>query len=165
MFVAGRFRLLSLASMMTSPSSLAKVVDGTAVAAYVHCLSHSHLLLNSIYSIRSLRQDIAKQIKSTQSIFPRFHPQLAIVQAGERPDSSVYVRMKSKAAQEVGIKFRHVAVPVESTAEEIVQIVKKLNEDESINGILVQLPLGDQVTSAGERLVTEAISPEKDVDG
>lgn len=73
--------------------------------------------------------------------------------------------MKSKAAQEVGIKFRHVSVPVESTAEEIVQIVKKLNGDESINGILVQLPLGDQVTSAGERLVTEAVSPEKDVDG
>ena len=165
MFVAGRFRLLSLRSMMTSPSSLAKVIDGTAVAAYVHCLSHSPLLLYPIYSIRSLRQDIAKQIKSTQGTFPRFQPQLAIVQAGERPDSSVYVRMKSKAAQEVGIKFRHVTVPIESTAEEIVQIVKKLNADESINGILVQLPLGDQVTSAGERLVTEAVSPEKDVDG
>ena len=151
--------------MMTSPSSFAKVIDGTAVAAYVHCLLHSPLLLNSIYSIRSLRQDIAKQIELTQGIFPRFQPQLAIVQAGERPDSSVYVRMKSKAAQEVGIKFRHVTVPIESTAEEIVLIVKKLNADESINGILVQLPLGDQVTSAGERLVTEAVSPEKDVDG
>jgi methylenetetrahydrofolate dehydrogenase (NADP+) / methenyltetrahydrofolate cyclohydrolase / formyltetrahydrofolate synthetase len=151
--------------MMTSPSSLAKVIDGTAVAAYVHCLLYSPLLLNSIHSIRSLRQDIAKQIKLTQGAFPRFQPQLAIVQAGERPDSSVYVRMKSKAAQEVGIKFRHVTVPIESTAEEIVQIVKKLNADESINGILVQLPLGDQVTSAGERLVTEAVSPEKDVDG
>ena len=165
MFVAGRSRLLSLRSMMTSPSSFAKVIDGTAVAAYVHCLLHSPLLLNSIYSIRSLRQDIAKQIELTQGIFPRFQPQLAVVQAGERPDSSVYVRMKSKAAQEVGIKFRHVTVPIESTAEEIVLIVKKLNADESINGILVQLPLGDQVTSAGERLVTEAVSPEKDVDG
>ena len=165
MFVAGRFRLPSLRSMMTSPSSLAKVIDGTAVAAYVHCSSHLLLSLDSIYSIRSLRQDIAKQIQLTQCTFPRFQPQLAIVQAGERPDSSVYVRMKSKAAQEVGIKFRHVTVPIESTAEEIVQIVKKLNADESINGILVQLPLGDQVTSVGERLVTEAVSPEKDVDG
>lgn len=161
MFVAGRIRLLS----RTMTSSLAKVIDGTAVAAYVHCLSHSCLLLNSVYSIRSLRQNIAEQIKSTQRTFPRFQPQLAIVQAGERLDSSVYVRMKSKAAQEVGIKFRHVTVPVESTAEEVVQIVKKLNKDESIHGILVQLPLGDHVTSAGERLVTEAVSPEKDVDG
>jgi methylenetetrahydrofolate dehydrogenase (NADP+) / methenyltetrahydrofolate cyclohydrolase / formyltetrahydrofolate synthetase len=73
--------------------------------------------------------------------------------------------MKSKAAQEVGIKFKHVTVPMESTAEEIVQIVKKLNADEFINGILVQLPLGDHVNPAGERLITEAVSPEKDVDG
>ena len=116
-------------------------------------------------SIRSIRQDIAQQIKSIQTTFPRFHPQLAIVQAGERPDSSVYVRMKLKAAQEVGIKFKHVTIPIESTVEEIVQIVKKLNADETINGILVQLPLGGHVTSAGERLITEAVSPEKDVDG
>lgn len=73
--------------------------------------------------------------------------------------------MKSKAAQEVGIKFKHVAVPIESTVEEIVHIVKNLNADETISGILVQLPLGDHVTSAGERLITEAVSPEKDVDG
>jgi methylenetetrahydrofolate dehydrogenase (NADP+) / methenyltetrahydrofolate cyclohydrolase / formyltetrahydrofolate synthetase len=161
MFGAGPIRLLS----RTMTSSLAKVIDGTAVAAYVHCLSHSCLLLNSVYSIRSLRKNIAEQIKATQRSFPRFQPQLAIVQAGDRPDSSVYVRMKSKAAQEVGIKFRHVTVPVESTAEEVVQIVKKLNGDDSIHGILVQLPLGDQVTPAGERLVTEAVNPEKDVDG
>jgi len=73
--------------------------------------------------------------------------------------------MKSKAAQEIGIKFRHIAVPVESSVEEIVQIVKNLNADETISGILVQLPLGSHVTSAGERLITEAVSPEKDVDG
>ena len=116
-------------------------------------------------SFRSVRQHVAQQIKSTQATFPRFQPQLAIVQAGERPDSSVYVRMKSKAAQEVGIKFRHITVPIESTAEEIVQVVQKLNVDETISGILVQLPLGSHVTSAGERLVTEAVSPEKDIDG
>ena len=164
MFVVGRIRFsgINLRSIMTSPSSLAKVIDGTSLATYVHC---SLCLLISIYSIRSVRQDVAKQIKSTQSKFPRFQPQLAIVQAGERPDSSVYVRMKAKAAQEVGIKFRHITIPVESTTEEIIQIVKKLNTDESINGILVQLPLGDHVTSADERLITEAVSPEKDVDG
>lgn len=70
-----------------------------------------------------------------------------------------------KAAQEVGIKFRHITVPIESSVEEIVQIVKKLNADESISGILVQLPLGDHVTPACERLITEAVSPDKDVDG
>ncbi len=87
------------------------------------------------------------------------------MQVGERPDSSTYVRMKAKAAEQVGVKFRHVAVPVESSAEQIVKIVEDLNADDNVNGILVQLPLGDHITSAGERLVTEAVSPRKDVDG
>jgi methylenetetrahydrofolate dehydrogenase (NADP+)/methenyltetrahydrofolate cyclohydrolase/formyltetrahydrofolate synthetase len=87
------------------------------------------------------------------------------VQAGERPDSSTYVRMKAKAAEEAGIKFRHITVPVESTVDQIVKIVQDLNADEAVNGILVQLPLGDHIDSAGERLVTEAVSPQKDVDG
>jgi len=98
-------------------------------------------------------------------VFPRFHPQLAIVQAGERPDSSTYVRMKAKAAEQVGIKFRHINVPVESSADHIVKLVQNLNTDENISGILVQLPLGSHITPADERLITEAISPEKDVDG
>jgi len=73
--------------------------------------------------------------------------------------------MKAKAAEQVGIKFCHITVPAEATANEIVQIVQELNADESISGILVQLPLGEHVTSAEERLVTEAVSPGKDVDG
>ena len=73
--------------------------------------------------------------------------------------------MKAKAAEQVGIKFRHVQLPAETSAEHIVKIVEELNDDESVSGILVQLPLGDHVTSAGERLVTEAVSPHKDVDG
>ncbi|KAF8798028.1 FTHFS-domain-containing protein [Phlegmacium glaucopus] len=132
--------------MTSHTSPPASVIDGTALAL-------------------SIRQDVAQRIKSTQAISPRFQPVLAIVQAGERPDSSVYVRMKSKAAQEVGVKFRHIAIPEESSVEEIIQIVKNLNADETISGILVQLPLGSHVTSAGERLITEAVSPEKDVDG
>ena len=88
-----------------------------------------------------------------------------IVQAGARPDSSVYVRMKAKAAEEVGIKFKHVSLPAEATVEEVVETVKKLNDDEQTSGILVQLPLGDHVNADGERKVTEAVSIEKDVDG
>jgi methylenetetrahydrofolate dehydrogenase (NADP+)/methenyltetrahydrofolate cyclohydrolase/formyltetrahydrofolate synthetase len=100
-----------------------------------------------------------------KATYPRFQPQLAIVQAGERPDSTVYVRMKAKAAQEVGIQFKHVTLSAETNPEDIVEIVRKLNDDDSISGILVQLPLGEHVTSEGERRVTEAVSPEKDVDG
>jgi methylenetetrahydrofolate dehydrogenase (NADP+) / methenyltetrahydrofolate cyclohydrolase / formyltetrahydrofolate synthetase len=87
------------------------------------------------------------------------------VQAGARPDSSVYVRMKIKAAEEVGIRHKHIALPVEATVDEIVDVVKKLNNDDTVSGILVQLPLGDHIGADGVRIVTEAVSPEKDVDG
>jgi len=73
--------------------------------------------------------------------------------------------MKAKAAEQVGIKFHHIPVPSESSAEHIVRVVQELNADDSVSGILVQLPLGGHIDSAGERLVTEAVSPWKDVDG
>jgi methylenetetrahydrofolate dehydrogenase (NADP+)/methenyltetrahydrofolate cyclohydrolase/formyltetrahydrofolate synthetase len=73
--------------------------------------------------------------------------------------------MKIKAAKEVGIHHKHITLPVEATVDEIVEIVKKLNHDDAVSGILVQLPLGDHIDADGERIVTEAVSPEKDVDG
>ncbi|KAH9901590.1 FTHFS-domain-containing protein [Cubamyces lactineus] len=131
---------------MASTAQGAKIIDGAAVA-------------------KSIRDEVAGKIKSLQSQYPRFRPSLAIIQAGARPDSSVYVRMKAKAAEEVGIEFKHVKVSEDADVAEIVDIVKKLNEDESVSGILVQLPLGLHVGADGERTVTEAVSPEKDVDG
>ncbi|KAG5642951.1 hypothetical protein DXG03_001832 [Asterophora parasitica] len=132
--------------MATQAEGAAKVINGTALAKVV-------------------REGVADRIKSLQTTYPRFQPTLAIVQAGDRPDSTVYVRMKAKAAEEVGIKFKHITLPAETSPEDVVETVRKLNDDESISGILVQLPLGDHVTPEGERLVTEAVSPEKDVDG
>jgi methylenetetrahydrofolate dehydrogenase (NADP+) / methenyltetrahydrofolate cyclohydrolase / formyltetrahydrofolate synthetase len=73
--------------------------------------------------------------------------------------------MKAKAAEEVGIKFQHVTLPAEASVQEVVDVVQKLNADPTVSGILVQLPLGPHVGSDGERAVTEAVSPEKDVDG
>ncbi|GLB34949.1 putative formate--tetrahydrofolate ligase [Lyophyllum shimeji] len=132
--------------MATQAEGRAKVINGTALA-------------------KSVRDGVAARIQALQARYPRFQPTLAIVQAGDRPDSSTYVRMKAKAAEEVGIKFRHVPLPAETTVEEVVETVRKLNDDEQISGILVQLPLGEHITPEGERLVTEAVSPEKDVDG
>ncbi|OCH93375.1 C-1-tetrahydrofolate synthase [Obba rivulosa] len=132
--------------MATAAAGTAKIIDGTAVA-------------------KSIREEVAARIKTHQSQFPRFQPQLAIIQVGARPDSSVYVRMKAKAAEEVGIKFKHVTLPAEIEVEDVVSVVKQLNDDQKISGILVQLPLGAHVGADGERTVTEAVSPEKDVDG
>jgi len=128
-----------------------------------HSYAFKIALIDSVY--RSIREDVAVKIKSIQTKSPRFQPQLCIVQAGDRPDSTTYVRTKAKVAEQVGIKFRHIQVPVETSAEHIVKVVQELNSDESVSGILVQLPLGDHITSAGERLVTEAVSAHKDVDG
>lgn len=114
---------------------------------------------------RSVRSEVAERIQSLRAKNPRFQPQLAIIQAGARPDSSVYVRMKAKAAEEVGVKFMHITLPEEAPLEEVVDIVQKLNSDPTVNGILVQLPLGPHIGAEGERTVTEAVSPEKDVDG
>lgn len=112
-----------------------------------------------------MREEVAEQIKSLKATSPRFQASLAIIQSGARPDSSVYVRMKQKAAEEVGINFKHVTLPEEAPVEQVVELVKKLNDDPTVSGILVQLPLGPHVGSDGERTVTEAVSPEKDVDG
>ena len=73
--------------------------------------------------------------------------------------------MKMKAAEEVGIRHKHITLPAEASVDEIVDIVKKLNNDDTVSGILVQLPLGDHIGPDGERIVTEAVIPEKDVDG
>lgn len=73
--------------------------------------------------------------------------------------------MKAKAAEEVGIKFHHIKLPDNAKVSEIVNVIQKLNGDDDISGILVQLPLGDSVSKEDERIVTEAVSFEKDVDG
>ena len=73
--------------------------------------------------------------------------------------------MKAKASEEVGIHFQHITLPEAASVQEIVAVVKRLNDDDSISGILVQLPLGPHVSPNGVRTVTESISPEKDVDG
>jgi len=73
--------------------------------------------------------------------------------------------MKTKAAEEVGIKFNHVKIPEAATPEQIVDLVKKFSDNDAVSGVLVQLPLGPHVDEDGTRAVTEAISPEKDVDG
>jgi methylenetetrahydrofolate dehydrogenase (NADP+)/methenyltetrahydrofolate cyclohydrolase/formyltetrahydrofolate synthetase len=141
----------------------AKVIDGTSLAKCVLNPLHATLVLTVFY--RSIRQGVADRIKSLQAKYPRFQPQLAVVQVGERQDSTTYIRMKSKAAEEVGIKFEHIKIPPDAEVDDIIRVVEKLNNDERVSGVLVQLPLGDHIKADGERRVTEAISPQKDVDG
>lgn len=88
-------------------------------------------------------------------------PGLAVVIVGDDPASRVYVNNKKKACAEVGFMSEEYALPAETTQEELLALVDKLNKKPEINGILVQLPLPKHLD---EKAVIEAISPEKDVD-
>lgn len=88
-------------------------------------------------------------------------PGLAVVIVGDDPASRVYVNNKKKACAEVGFVSEEYALPTETTQEELLNLVNELNEKESINGILVQLPLPKHLD---EKAVIEAINPKKDVD-
>lgn len=112
-----------------------------------------------------LRSDIAQRIQQTQAQFPRFQPHLAIIQQGSRSDSSTYVKMKLKAAAEAGIKCTLVVLEDGVGEDEVMREVDRLNNDDTVHGLLVQLPLNDSIGRDGERRITEAVSPNKDVDG
>lgn len=87
---------------------------------------------------------------------------LAVVQVGNDPASSVYVRNKKNACAYIGIESVSYEIPEETTEEELLQLIAELNGREDINGILVQLPLPEHIN---EEKIILAISPEKDVDG
>lgn len=86
---------------------------------------------------------------------------LAVIQIGQDPASSVYVRNKKKACEYVGIYSRSYELPEETTEEELLALIDELNQDTTVNGILVQLPLPAHIC---EEKVLKAISPAKDVD-
>ncbi|MEE8569045.1 MAG: bifunctional methylenetetrahydrofolate dehydrogenase/methenyltetrahydrofolate cyclohydrolase FolD [Anaerolineales bacterium] len=120
----------------------AMVIDGKAIAA-------------------ELRKEVAKgveQLVATGTI----PPGLATVLVGVNPASQTYVRMKRKACAEVGIESFGYELPVDTSQEDIEKVVKELNADPKVHGILVQLPLP---AGLDEEAVLKAISIEKDVDG
>ena len=86
---------------------------------------------------------------------------LAVVIVGDDPASRVYVNNKKKACEEVGFTSYEYALPAETTEEELLALVDKLNKDDKVNGILVQLPVPKHIN---ETAVINAISPDKDVD-
>jgi len=101
--------------------------------------------------------DEVRALKSQQGVTPR----LAAVLIGEDPASAVYVRNKVRACEEVGIDSEKIELPDSITTEELLQVVRGLNADDQVDGILVQLPLPKQIDDA---MVIEAIDPAKDVD-
>ena len=105
---------------------------------------------------QEIRLDVAEYIKEYGRI-----PGLAVVLVGDDPASAVYVRNKHKACLEVGINSFEINMPTETTEDELLSVIDKLNADDAVDGILVQLPLPRHIN---EEKVINRINPEKDVD-
>ena len=116
----------------------AKILDGKAIAA-------------------QQRQVVKAQIETSERA-----PGLAVIRVGDNPASQVYVRNKRNACAEVGINSQAFELPANTSEDDLLVLLDKLNNDNEIDGILVQLPLPDHIDSD---LVLERILPEKDVDG
>jgi methylenetetrahydrofolate dehydrogenase (NADP+)/methenyltetrahydrofolate cyclohydrolase len=103
-----------------------------------------------------IRAEIAEEVRDLGEIG------LATVLVGDDPASDIYIQLKHKAAAEVGINAKDIRLVSETTEDELLRQVAELNADESIDGVLVQLPLPDHIDEAR---VIRAIDPVKDVDG
>lgn len=119
---------------------MAKIIDGKAVSAAV-------------------KEDVKKEVEALKA--NGVEVGLAVVIVGNNPASRVYVNNKKKACEACSINSYEYALPEETTEEELLNLVEKLNNDDTVDGILVQLPLPSQID---EHAIIAAISPEKDVD-
>ena len=91
-----------------------------------------------------------------------YRPGLVVVLVGDNPASNVYVRSKDRAAREAGLDARTIRLPAETSEADLLDVVRGLNADPEVDGILVQLPLPTHIRA---RAVLEAVDPVKDVDG
>ena len=89
------------------------------------------------------------------------NPGLAVIIVGDDPASRVYVNNKKKACEQIGVYSEEYALPFETTEQELLNLIEKLNNDKKINGILVQLPVPKHIN---EETIINAIDPKKDVD-
>ena len=119
-----------------------KLIDGKAIA-------------------KAVRLEVAEEV---QAIFEQggVKPKLAVILVGEDPASQTYVKSKEKACAQAGMESESYRLPESTTEEELLTLIAQLNEDPSVNGILVQLPLPRHISVDP---VIQMIDPDKDVDG
>lgn len=120
---------------------MAKIIDGKIISKQIK---------------DELKEKVAELKKSGKEIC------LAVIQVGNDPASTVYVGNKKKACEYIGIRSLAYELEESTTEDELISIIEKLNNDESVNGILVQLPVPPHIN---EERIINTISPKKDVDG
>ena len=121
----------------------AKIIDGKAVAAAV-------------------RKRVRAEVEEYARAYAGRTPGLATVLVGDDPGSQIYVRNKHKASEEVGMRSLDHQLPTETGQDELLGLVERLNEDDDVDGILVQLPVPEQIDPDA---VLATLDPAKDVDG
>ncbi|MCT4480166.1 bifunctional methylenetetrahydrofolate dehydrogenase/methenyltetrahydrofolate cyclohydrolase FolD [Peribacillus frigoritolerans] len=117
-------------------------------------------IINGKEIAESVRQEISKEVQQLRE--KNIVPGLAVILVGDNQASQTYVRNKQKACEDLGMHSVLIKKPAKLSQEELIQSIAELNQDDSIHGILVQLPLPGHIQ---EKAIIEAISPEKDVDG
>ncbi len=120
---------------------MAQIIDGKAIAL-------------------KIREELKEEVEELEK--QGVTPGLAVVLVGEDPASKIYVRNKKKAAEKAGIQSFEHHLPEDTPEAQLLELIERLNRDDSVHGILVQLPLPEHIDTTG---VIEAISPDKDVDG
>ena len=121
---------------------MAVIIDGKAIA-------------------KKVREEVAAEVGAIKAKGGRA-PKLAVILVGDDPASQIYVRNKERAAAEVGMSSEIRRIPSSIKESELIEIIRQMNADKEINGILVQLPLPEGLN---ESRATAEVSPEKDVDG
>jgi methylenetetrahydrofolate dehydrogenase (NADP+)/methenyltetrahydrofolate cyclohydrolase len=121
---------------------MAIIIDGKAIA-------------------NEIKEELKKEIINLQQQYGK-KPALAVILVGNNPASEVYVRMKKKTSEEVGINSMQILLDEETSQQELLKLINQLNSDNNVNGILVQLPLPSHFN---ENEIINAIDPIKDVDG
>lgn len=113
---------------------------------------------------KKISQDIKDELKEKVTALKDTGTEvaLAVIQVGNDPASSVYVRNKKKACEYIDIRSLSYELPEETTEDALIELIEKLNKDETVNGILVQLPVPKHIDP--DKII-RTISPEKDVDG
>ncbi|MCX7017255.1 MAG: bifunctional 5,10-methylenetetrahydrofolate dehydrogenase/5,10-methenyltetrahydrofolate cyclohydrolase, partial [Candidatus Sumerlaeota bacterium] len=120
----------------------AQIIDGKSIAADIQ---------------REVAEEGARLVKEKG-----VKPGLAVILVGDDPASKVYVNMKARTCVELGFHSESIALPADSTQERVASEIRRLNDDPSIHGVLLQIPVPDQLDA--DALIL-AISPDKDIDG
>lgn len=104
-----------------------------------------------------VKKEISQKLKSWEE-----PPALAAVLVGDNPSSKTYLKLKDKDCTEVGMDFKNFSLPSDASMEEVLGLLRDLNEDDNFDGIIVQFPVPDHLN---RKKILKTIAPEKDVDG